>query len=70
MKRNTTNRGPITSNKQLKEAQIKCWKEMPQTKIQAWIKRIMVHIQDVIRLEGRNEYKEGRFKGKGKERVH
>jgi hypothetical protein len=43
---------------------------MLQTKIQAWIKRIMVHIQDIIRLEGRNEYKEGRFKGKGKERVY
>jgi hypothetical protein len=43
---------------------------MPQTTIQAWIERIMIHIQDVIRLEGVNEYKEGRLKGKGKNRVH
>jgi hypothetical protein len=43
---------------------------MPQEKIQAWIERIIVHIKDVIRLEGGNEYKEGRLKGKAKNRVH
>jgi hypothetical protein len=43
---------------------------MPQEKIQAWIKRIIVHIKDVIRLERGNEYKEGRLKGKAKQRVH
>jgi hypothetical protein len=52
MKRNTTNKGSITSNKKLKEAWIKCWLDMLQTKIQAWIERIMIHIQDIIRLEG------------------
>jgi trehalose-6-phosphate synthase len=70
MKRDTTKKGAITSNKELKEAWIKCWKEMLQTKIQAWIERIIDHIQDVIRLDGGNEYKEGRYKGKGKKRVH
>jgi hypothetical protein len=43
---------------------------MPQEKIQAWIERIMIHIQDVIRLDGGNEYKEGRLKGQAKNRVH
>jgi hypothetical protein len=33
---------------------------MPQEKIQAWIERIPRHIREVIRLEGGNEYKEGR----------
>jgi transposase len=70
MKRQTTKHSAITSRAQLKEAWIKCWKEMPQEKIQAWIKRIMVHIEEVIRLEGGNEYQEGRLKGKPKNRVH
>jgi hypothetical protein len=43
---------------------------MPEVKIQAWIERIIAHIKDVIRLEGGNEYKEGRLKGKAKSRVH
>ena len=70
MKRQTTKKGPITSREQLKQEWIKCWKEMPQEKIQAWIERIIVHIKDVIRLEGGNKYKEGRLKGKAKNRVH
>ena len=36
----------------MEEAWIKAWKELPQTQIQAWIER--------IRLEGGNEYAEGR----------
>jgi hypothetical protein len=43
---------------------------MPQERIQAWIERIMVHIKEVIRLEGGNEYQEGRAKGKARDRVH
>ena len=43
---------------------------MPQEKIQAWIKRVIDYIQEVIRLEGGNEYKEGRKKGEEKRRVH
>jgi hypothetical protein len=70
MKRQTTKHGAITSRVQLKEAWIKCWKEIPQEKIQAWIERIKVHIEDVIRLEGGNEYQEGRLKGKPKNRVY
>jgi hypothetical protein len=44
----------------MEEAWIKAWKELPQTQIQAWIERIMRHVQEVIRLEGGNEYAEGR----------
>ncbi len=70
MKRETTKKGPITSEKELKEAWIKCWEDMPQEKIQAWIERIPRHIKEIIRLEGGNEYSEGRNKGKEKVRVH
>jgi transposase len=70
IKRQTTKISPITSQAQLKNAWIKCWKEMPQEKIQAWIERTTIHIQEVIRLEGGNEYQEGRLKGKLKNRVH
>ena len=70
MKRDTTKKGPITSNKDLQEAWIKCWLDMPQEKIQAWIERIIIYIQEVIRLDGGNEYKEGRRKGQEKKRVH
>ena len=70
MKRHTTKHGPITSQDQLKEAWIKCWQEMPQERIQAWIERIVLHIKEVIKLDGGNEYKEGRLKGRSKNRVH
>ena len=43
---------------------------MPQERIQKWIERIIEHVQEVIRLEGGNEYCEGRLKGKAKLRVH
>jgi transposase len=70
MKRETTKNGPLKGKEAHRAAWVKCWKEMPQTMIQAWIERIIVHIQDVIRLEGGNEYKEGRNKGKPKRRVY
>jgi hypothetical protein len=41
-----------------------------QEKIQAWIERIIDHVQEVIRLEGGNEYKEGRKRGQEKRRVY
>ena len=70
MKMETTKKGAFTSNKRMKEAWIQCWKDLLQEKIQAWIERILVHIQEVIRLEGGNKYKEGRKKGQEKVRVH
>jgi hypothetical protein len=35
MKRETTKKGLIHNEKELKKAWIKCWKDMPQEKIQA-----------------------------------
>jgi hypothetical protein len=71
MKRETMKKGPIFGEKELREAWIRCWEEtLTQERIQAWIERIIVHVKEVIRLEGGNEYKEGRNKGQEKHRVH
>jgi DDE superfamily endonuclease len=70
MKRETTKKGPSTNKAQLKEDWIKCWKDMPQEKIQAWIERIPVHIQEIIACDGNNLYQEGRKKGQEKLRIH
>ncbi|KAH7010703.1 uncharacterized protein B0I36DRAFT_257395 [Microdochium trichocladiopsis] len=60
MKRQTTKSGAPTSKSEATRAWNQCWKDLPQAKIQAWIERIPFHIQEVIRLEGGNEYREGR----------
>lgn len=39
------------------------WVELPQSAIQGWVERIHSHVQEIIRLEGGNEYKEGRIYG-------
>jgi hypothetical protein len=64
MKRETTKNGPINSNTGLRNAWIQCWDNMPQEKIQAWIERIPIHIQEVIKCDGNNLYKKGRMKGR------
>jgi transposase len=69
IKRETTKRGPITSEKVLREVWIKCWKELSQERIQAWIERVYYHIQEVINCNGDNLYEEGRKKGQSKQRV-
>jgi hypothetical protein len=70
MKRETTKKGAITSNEKLKAAWIKCWNEMPQEPIQAWIDRIPAYIEEIIACEGNNLYKEGRKKGQEKKIIH
>jgi transposase len=70
MKRETTNKSPCNNKKELREQWVKCWEEMPQEKIQAWIERIERHVKEIIRLEGGNAYQEGRMKGQEKRRVH
>lgn len=70
MKRKTTEKGCPTGKKQMKQDWITCWDEMPQSKIQDWIERIRVYVQEVIKLEGGNEYKEGRCKGQLKKTVY
>jgi hypothetical protein len=44
----------------MEKAWTKAWQDLPQDKIRAWIERIPVHIKEVIRLKGGNEYEEGR----------
>ena len=70
MKIETTKKGAITLDEELREAWRKCWDELPQWRIQAWIERIIEHIAKVILLEGGNHYKEGRMKGQLKQRVY
>ena len=70
IKRKTTEKGCPTGKKQMKAKWINCWDEMPQSKIQDWVERIYKYVQEVILLEGGNEYKEGRCKGQLKKSVH
>lgn len=62
MKRETTKKGASKNRTEAIRAWEKCWDELPQEKIQAWIERIPKHVKKVIELEGGNEYKEGRAK--------
>ena len=48
MKRETTKKGLITSNEELKKVWIKCWEELLQDKIHTWIDRIPVYIEEII----------------------
>ncbi|KAK5997488.1 hypothetical protein PT974_02851 [Cladobotryum mycophilum] len=60
IKRRTTRKGAPKSRAEAIKVWEAAWEEMPQQAIQAWIERIPRHIQEIIRLEGGNEYKEGR----------
>jgi hypothetical protein len=70
MKKETTKRGEVTGKKKLKKAWLKCWKDLSQERIQGWIERIPIHIQEIIRLKGGNEYKEGKNKGQEKRAIY
>jgi len=59
MKRRTTAQGAPTSGLAMTTAWKKAWNDLPQEQIQQWIAAIPHHIQEIIRLEGGNEYKEG-----------
>jgi len=61
MKREITKKGAPKSRAEAIRAWEQCWNEkLTQERIQAWIERIIKHIQEVIRCEGGNEYREGR----------
>ena len=60
LKKKTTSSGCPTSKKALEGAWIRAWRNLPQADIQKWIEGIVRNIQEVIRLEGGNEYQEGR----------
>ena len=59
MKRRTTARGAPLKREAMEKAWITAWADLPQDKIQEWIAAIPHHIQEIIRLKGGNEYKEG-----------
>ncbi len=56
MKAQTTKDGPPSTRAEAEERWLNAWNELSQETIQGWIKRIMHHIQEIIRLEGGNEY--------------
>lgn len=60
LKRVTTARGCPKTKRELKRSWERAWKQLPQETIQVWIEGIVHNIKEVIRLEGGNEYKEGR----------
>jgi hypothetical protein len=43
----------------MEKAWYQAWQDLTQEQIQQWIRAIPDHIQEIIRLEGGNEYKEG-----------
>ena len=59
LKRRTTALGAPTNRTDIEKAWYQAWKDLPQEQIQQWIAAIPFHIQEIIRLEGGNEYKEG-----------
>lgn len=60
LKRKTTTQGAPRYKSLMEFKWREAWLELEQKRIQAWIERIPRHIQEVIRLDGGNEYKEGR----------
>ena len=58
MKRTTAKGAPETLSAMEKHWKAH-WQSLDQWRIQRWIERIPRHIQEVIRLEGGNEYREG-----------
>jgi len=60
IKRRTTKKGAPKSKKDAIRVWKQAWDNLEQIQIQAWIERIIVHIQQVIKLKGGNKYKEGR----------
>lgn len=68
LKRRTTLLGAPGDRETAKKAWLKAWEELPQDRIQAWIERIPFHIEEIIRLEGGNEYKEGRPRANPRQR--
>jgi siroheme synthase len=60
MKRYTTKKGAPKSRAEAIKAWGEAWRTLPQERIQQWIERLPRHIEEIIRLEGGNEYKEGR----------
>ena len=59
LKRKTTRHGPCRIKKDAEEKWTKAWSHLSQKRIKRWIERIPRHVQEVIALDGGNEYREG-----------
>jgi hypothetical protein len=59
LKRVTTKKGAPKNRAEAEQSWQQAWDGLEQWRIQAWIERIPRHIQEVIRCEGGNEYREG-----------
>lgn len=60
MKSRTTRKGAPQDRKTAEKVWVKAWNELPQDQIRRWIERIPNAIEQIIKLEGGNEYREGR----------
>jgi hypothetical protein len=61
LKRITTRKGVPTSRSEGEHAWTEAWDELEQWRIQQWIECIPQHIQQIIELEGDNNYREGKM---------
>jgi hypothetical protein len=59
MKQRTTVQGATTNRAEMERRWNKAWEDLPQETLQKWVERIPGHIQQIIRRQGGNEYKEG-----------
>jgi len=60
LKRVTTKNGAPSTQKAADSAWRKAWRNLEQARIQRWVERIPRHIQEIIRSNGGNSYREGR----------
>jgi hypothetical protein len=56
LKRETTKDGPPRTREEATFRWLRAWNRLPQDMIQQWIKRIPQAIEEIIRLDGGNEY--------------
>jgi hypothetical protein len=56
MKIRVTKKGAPANRREAIKQWVQAWHDLSQQRIQIWIQRIMHHIQEVIRLEGDNNY--------------
>jgi hypothetical protein len=60
LKQITTRKGAPTSRSEAEYVWTEAWHKLEQWQIQKWIERIPRHIQQIIELEGDNNYREGK----------
>ena len=59
MKRTTSLHRDFDKKPQLRKIWLQSWDNLDQDRIRSWVRRIIRHIREVIRLEGDNNYREG-----------